>query len=84
MPTKKAARAKMAIYCLTKTYPRPHVESNHDLAFRKRSFYPLNYRGGIKTEYSQTYLRNWSILKFSLREIRRKRRAVQYSVCGAA
>lgn len=32
----------------TKTYPRPHVESNHDLAFRKRPFYPLNYRGGIK------------------------------------
>ena len=51
MPTKKAARAKMAIYCLTKTYPRPHEdheESNLDLAFRKRSFYPLNYRGGIK------------------------------------
>lgn len=36
MPTKKAARAKMAIYCLTKTYPRPHVESNHDLAFRNK------------------------------------------------
>ena len=32
----------------TETYPRPHVESNHDLAFRKRPFYPLNYRGGIK------------------------------------
>ena len=47
-PTKKAANAKMAICCLTKTYPRPHVESNHDLAFRKRPFYPLNYRGGIK------------------------------------
>ena len=28
--------------------PRPHVESNHDLAFRKRPFYPLNYRGGEK------------------------------------
>lgn len=48
MPTKKAASAKMAICCLTKTYPRPHVESNHDLAFRKRPFYPLNYRGWIK------------------------------------
>ena len=45
---KKAASAKMAICCLTKIYPRPHVESNHDLAFRKRPFYPLNYRGGIK------------------------------------
>ena len=45
---KKAANAKMAICCFTKTYPRPHVESNHDLAFRKRPFYPLNYRGGIK------------------------------------
>lgn len=29
-----------------KNNPRPHVESNHDLAFRKRPFYPLNYRGG--------------------------------------
>ena len=47
MPTKKAANAKMAICCLTKTYPRPHVESNHDLAFRKRPFYPLNYRGEV-------------------------------------
>ena len=34
------------IYCSTKIYPRPHEESNLDLAFRKRSFYPLNYRGG--------------------------------------
>ena len=25
---------------------RPHEESNLDLAFRKRPFYPLNYRGG--------------------------------------
>ena len=29
-----------------KNNPRPHEESNLDLAFRKRPFYPLNYRGG--------------------------------------
>ncbi len=34
-----------------KNNPRPHVESNHDLAFRKRPFYPLNYRGGIKSSH---------------------------------
>ena len=32
----------------TKKHPRPHEESNLDLAFRKRPFYPLNYRGGEK------------------------------------
>ena len=36
MLTKKAASAKMAICCLTKTYPRPHEESNLDLAFRNK------------------------------------------------
>ena len=46
-------KSKKSTYSTTfgvdpKNNPRPHVESNHDLAFRKRPFYPLNYRGGEK------------------------------------
>lgn len=48
MPMNATPNDISTIYCSTKIYPRPHEESNLDLAFRKRSFYPLNYRGGIK------------------------------------
>ena len=44
----RAVRQTIIIVCTQslETRPRPHEESNLDLAFRKRSFYPLNYRGG--------------------------------------